>query len=245
VQEGPAQLPRYVQRLSEVHKGQRLSGTAASSDAKFQAARPMGDAVRRGVGGILGAQEETHGGTHPRPTAAAWSFHVGHRCERGASRGGAAARSTRPIHATRGLLESLPQRSRAELQHDGAGVPRVGVGLPPPPSLHRGDTIHGAHGPRGTRVDATHGWGPWKISAVAAAVGGVRLRGTNATGCIPSRGGHDVAHLDTRGRRRGHTRLVSFLGATQLFSRVAVTTGNKGRASIPPDAGGARRSERP
>jgi len=196
----------------------------------------MRNAIRRGVGGIRGAQEETHGGTLPRHTAAAWGLHVGHRCERGASRGGAAARATRPIHATRELVESLPQRSRPELQHDGAGVPRGGVGLPPPPSLYLGYAFHGAHGPRGTQVDATHEWGPWKISAVAAAVGGIRLRGSDATGCIPPLGGHDVAHLDTGGRRRGHTRRGTSLGATQLVSRVAVTTENEGMASIPPDA---------
>jgi len=122
--------------FSEVRQGLRPSGTAAGRDDRLQAARPMGDAVGRGVGVIRGTQEETHGGTHPRPTSATWGLHVGHRRERVASRGGPAARATRPIHATRGLLESLPQRGRADLQHDGAGVPRGGVSLPPPPPLH-------------------------------------------------------------------------------------------------------------
>jgi len=43
-------------------------------------------------------------------------------------------------------------------------VPRGGVGLFSPPSLHLGDAFHGAQGPRGTQVDATHGKAPGRVA---------------------------------------------------------------------------------
>jgi len=70
---------------------------------------------RRGLGGVRGAQEAAHGGTHRRFTAAPGGLHAGHGRKRGTSRRGPTAGTTRPIHAARWLLELLPQRGRAEL----------------------------------------------------------------------------------------------------------------------------------
>jgi len=70
----------------------------------------MGGVIGRGVGGVRGAQEEAHGGAHPRPNAATRDLNIGHRRKRGAGRGRPAARATRPIRAARRILVSLPQR---------------------------------------------------------------------------------------------------------------------------------------
>ena len=102
-------------------------------------------------------------------------------------------------------------------------MPRGGLSIPPPSTLCLGHSLHGAHGLHGAQVVAAHEWGAQEAGSVAVAVGGVRIRVADAAGCVTPRGGHDVAHLDTRGRRSGDTRRGTLYGFAQLVSRVAGT----------------------
>jgi len=80
------------------------------------------------------------------------------------------------------------------------------------------------------------GRGSREAGAVAVAIGGVRIRGTDAPRGVKPRGGHDVTHLNTRGRRGGDTRRGTLSCVAQLVGRVAVTAGDQGGTPRPPDA---------